>query len=135
MLIVEDEALTAMTLQGALEDAGYAVLEIASRFEQAAAIAHARKPDMALLNIRLHGKDDGIPLAVEFKAMGIPVLFISGQGALARSCETGAMGSLPKPYSAVNMVLAVSYLFGRMDGDTSLPRPAALELFAAAPKG
>jgi hypothetical protein len=46
-------------------------------------------------------------------AMGIPELFISGQSLRARSKETGAMGSLPKPYRTADMVLAVDYLFAR----------------------
>jgi DNA-binding response OmpR family regulator len=135
LLIVEDAVLTAMALRDALEDAGYNVLDLTSRHQEAAAAARDCKPDMALVNIQLQGQDSGIDLARELKTLDIPVLFISGQSVRARSVETGAIGSMPKPYSAADMVLAVDYLLGAMRGDLSLPRPEALELFVSAPKG
>lgn len=135
LLIVEDAILTAMALRDALEDAGYKVLDLTSHHQEGATAARECKPDMALVNIQLQGQDSGIDLARELKALGIPVLFISGQSVRARSVETGAMGSLPKPYAASDMVMAVDYLLGARRGDLSLPRPEALELFAGAPKG
>jgi len=82
------------------------------------------------VNIELHGRNDGIALAREFKAMDIPVLFISGQISRARSAQTVAVGSLPKPYDPAHMVMAVSYLLRHLEGDESLPRPQGLEVFA-----
>lgn len=134
LLIVEDAVLTAMALRDALEDVGYKVLDLTTHHQEAAAAARECKPDMALVNIELQGQDSGIDLAREFKTLDIPVLFISGKSVHARSIETGAMGSMPKPYSAADMVLAVDYLLGAMRGDLSLPRPEGLELFASAPK-
>jgi len=135
LLIVEDAVLTAVALKDGLEDAGYTVMELTDHYEAAASAARKAKPDMALVNIKLNGKDDGIVLAREFKALGIPVLFISGQSEKARAPETGAWGSLPKPYNAADMVLAVDYLLACQAGDGSLPRPADLEVFESAPTG
>ncbi len=135
LLIVEDTVLIAMVLKDELEDAGYRVLELTSRYEEAMTQARDGKPDMALVNIQLHGKDDGIRIAADFKVILIPVLFISGQSDRARSVETGAIASLPKPYRAADMVLAVDYLFGCMNGNGMLPRPTGLEVFANAPTG
>lgn len=135
LLIVEDMVLTAMALRDALEDGGYKVLDLTSRYDEAAAVARESKPDMALVNIQLQGHEDGIELAKMFKTMGIPVLFISGHSARARSSETGAMGSLPKPYRTSDMVQAVDYFLACLNGDPSLPRPHGLEVFDSAPKG
>jgi len=129
LLIVEDEALVAITLRDALEDAGYHVLNLTDRHTEALDVAKASKPDLALVNIRLAGRDDGIELAEHLKALGIPVLLISGQTSRARSAQTVAIGSLPKPYHAADMVLAVAYLLARLRGDASLPKPEALEVF------
>lgn len=129
LLIVEDAILTAMALKDALEDAGYTVLDLTQRYAQAAASARANKPDFALVNIQLQDREDGIELAMDFKALGIPVLFISGESDRARSSKTGAQGSLPKPYDARDMVQAVDYLLACLDGDLSRPRPAGLEVF------
>lgn len=129
LMIVEDEALVAMNLKDELEDKGYDVLDLTDRHAEAVEVAKARKPDLALVNIRLAGGDDGVELAEQLKGMGIPVLLISGQVSRARSAQTVAIGSLPKPYDADDMVVAVAYLLARLQGDDSLPRPARLEVF------
>jgi DNA-binding response OmpR family regulator len=71
---------------------------------------------------------DGIELSEHLKALGIPVLLISGQVGRASSAKTVAIGSMPKPYDAAEMTLAVAYLLARLKGDASLPRPAQLEV-------
>jgi hypothetical protein len=68
------------------------------RYQEAISATKVRKPDLALVNIRLQGRDDGIELARDLKDMGIPVLFISGQVSRARTAKSVAIGSLPKPY-------------------------------------
>ena len=129
LLIVEDEILPAMALQAELADAGYKVMDLTGRSQEALAAARERKPDLALVNIQLEGRDDGIELARELKEMGIRVLFISGQMSRARTAQTVAIGSLPKPYNAFDMVKAVDYLLARLRGDTSLTPPPHLEVF------
>jgi 1,2-diacylglycerol 3-beta-glucosyltransferase len=131
LLIVEDDLLTAMSLQSELEAAGYHVLDVTGRHHEALVAARASKPALALVNIQLQGQDDGIALAAELKVLGIPVLFISGQVSRARSARTVAIGSLPKPYSPQDMVQAVTYLLARLAGNHDLPRPQRLEVFAA----
>ena len=131
LLIVEDEILTAMTLKDALEDAGYTVMDLTGRHQEALAAARACKPDLALVNIQLEASDDGVALAGDLTRMGIPVLFISGQSSRASSARTAAVGSLPKPYSPAEMVAAVDYLMRHLAGDDSLSRPHRLEVFTA----
>ncbi|WP_161494596.1 response regulator [Caulobacter sp. B11] len=129
LMIVEDEVLVAMILRDELAEAGYHVLDLTDRRDEAIAVAKACKPNLALVNIQLAGNDDGIELAENLKGLGIPVLFISGQVNRASSARTVAIGSLPKPYDAADMVLAVGYLLARLDGDPSRPRPSRLEVF------
>ena len=129
LMIVEDEALVATVLRDVLQDAGYKVLNLTDRHSEALEVAKAEKPNLALVNIRLAGRDDGIELSADLKALGIPVLLISGQVSRARSARTVAIGSMPKPYHASEMVLAVAHLLARLNGDGSLPRPAQLEVF------
>lgn len=129
LLIVEDEILPAMALQAELEDGGYLVMDLTGRHQEALEAARGRKPDLALVNIQLEGRDDGIALAHDLKAMDIPVLFISGQKTRAKSAQTVAIGSLPKPYSTADMVKAVDYLLARLGGDNSLKPPRDLEVF------
>ena len=129
LLIVEDEALVAMELKDRLEEAGYHVVDLTDRHAEALEVAKASKPDLALVNIRLAGRDDGIELAEQLKALGIPVVFISGQSSRAHSATTVAIASMPKPYDAGDMVLAVAYLLRGLEGDHSGPAPNGLEVF------
>ena len=129
LMIVEDEVLVATVLRSELEDAGYQVLTLTDRIAEALEVAKASKPDLALVNIHLVGGDDGIELAKQLKALDIPVLLISGQISRARSARTVAIASLPKPYDAADMVLAVTYLLGCLQGNASLPKPSGLEVF------
>jgi DNA-binding response OmpR family regulator len=135
LLIVEDDTLTAMTLQDALEEAGYDVMDLEGRHQNALVAAREGKPDMALVNIDLQDGDDGVALARDLTAMGIPVLFISGQSSRANSAKTAAVGSLPKPYTPTEMVEAVDYLLNHLKGDDSHARPPRLEVFDRAPDG
>jgi len=132
LLIVEDQILLAFVLKSELEDGGYQVLELASRHQEAVAIALEVRPDLALVNIGLAEGDDGVALAEELKALGIPVLFISGQQERAALAMAAGVASLPKPYSPSDMVDAVNYLFRHARGDESRPPPPGLEVFPAA---
>ena len=129
LLIVEDDFLTALSLQDALQDAGYEVMDLTGRHQEALAAARECKPDLALVNIELEGRDDGIALSKDLAAMDIPVVFISGQTGRARSAHTTAVGSLPKPYTPAEMVAAVDYMLGHLNGDESHPCPTRLEVF------
>ncbi len=135
LMIVEDEVLVATLLRDELMDAGYHVLDLTDRHAQALEVAKACKPDLALVNILLAGRDDGIKLSEHLKALGVPVLLISGQVSRASSAKTVAIASLPKPYDAADMVLAVAYLLARLKGDSSPPKPDQLEVFDEAGSG
>ena len=132
LMIVEDEALVAIALRDELTDAGYHVLDLTERHTEALEVATACKPNLALVNIRLAGHDDGVELAEQLKELGIPVLLISGQVSRARSAQTVAIASFPKPYDAADMALAVVYLLALMQGDASQVKPDGLEVFHGA---
>jgi len=131
LLIVEDQLLLAMGLKDELEDCGYRVLELAIRNQEAMGLALEVKPDLALVNIELAQGDDGVALAADLKALGVPVLFISGQPERARLAKAVGIASIPKPYTPSEVVAAVDYLFRHEHGDESRPKPSRLEMFDA----
>ncbi len=135
LLIVEDDILPAISLRDELRDAGFHVLELTENVEQAMAAVLLCKPALALVNIELQGRDDGIGLARQFKLMGVPSLFISGQDERAREAKAVAIGSLPKPYAPHEMVEAVRYLLDYIKGGVLLLRPPRLEVFDDHPNG
>jgi len=135
LLIVEDQVLLAMCLKDGLEGGGYRVLKLAVHHQEGLAYAREVKPDLALVNIELADGDDGVALARDLKAIGVPVLFISGQPERARLAKAVGVASLAKPYSEADMVDAVDYLFRHACGDESRPGPPRLEVYDAAVPG
>jgi len=129
LLIAEDQVLLAMCLKAELEEGGYRVLELAIHHQEALGYARETRPDMALVNIELADGDDGVALARDLKAVGVPVVFISGQVDRARLGKAFAIASLAKPYSGADIVNAVDYLFRHEHGDESRPGPSHLEMY------
>ena len=129
LLIVEDDVFLATCLKDELEDSGYRVLDLAVRNQTALIYAHEVRPDLALVNINLARGDDGADLARDLHALGIPVIFISGEPARARLACASAVGSMAKPYKCSDMVLAVDYLFRHALGDESVAGPINLEMY------
>jgi len=80
ILIVEDEALVAIDLQFAFEDAGAEVLGPALRLAEALALAEqAPQIDCALLDVDIAGQDV-YPVARVLQRRGIPFIFHTGHG-------------------------------------------------------
>ncbi|MBN1301060.1 MAG: response regulator [Melioribacteraceae bacterium] len=79
ILLVEDEALTAMYLKMVLSKAGYKVFSVVATGEDALnAIVHTT-PDLVLMDISLAGEMDGIDTAISIKQkVEVPIVFMSG---------------------------------------------------------
>ena len=71
ILIVEDDFVLANDLRLILKKAGYSVCGIANSVIDAREIIKKEKPSLALLDIHLKGKLDGIALARELKENNI----------------------------------------------------------------
>jgi len=79
VLIVEDERLTAKSLQFFIEDLGAEVLEPVIKGEEAVKIALLENPDFILMDIRLAGRLDGIEAAQQIHdKKNIPIAFMTG---------------------------------------------------------
>ena len=113
VLVVEDEALTAMALQQLLEDAGYVVLGPVGRVEDALDLLRSGPPDAAILDVNLFGATVD-PVAAMLKGMGVPFLFCTGyhSGATAGALHPEAP-VLGKPVNANNLLNAVSRLIAQ----------------------
>jgi CheY-like chemotaxis protein len=102
ILIVEDERITAMSLQSELRALGYEVTALVSSGEDAIAKAKRHRPDLVLMDIRLEGKMSGIETAAHFhRCDDIPVVLITAYSSddVRRSAEqAGACGFILKPY-------------------------------------
>jgi two-component system, response regulator PdtaR len=79
VLIVEDEALTAMHLEMLVVDLGHEVCAVAACARDAIAHASTHCPDVVLIDIRLALGSSGIDVAREVHARhGLRCIFLSG---------------------------------------------------------
>ncbi len=108
VLIVEDEALVALTLEDILLEAGYKVCGIAQEPEEALRLAREHAPHIAVVDVRLADQGDGIALADTLAMMGpILILFATGNPAEVRERARAGHGCLTKPFGAEWLLAAL----------------------------
>jgi PAS domain S-box-containing protein len=111
VLIVEDEHIVALDMKFRLQKLGYAVSGHAKSGEEAIEKAHEFKPDVILMDIRLHGDIDGIEAAGEIrKSLDIPVVYVTANTdteILQRAQRTNALGYVVKPFQEREIVVAI----------------------------
>ena len=121
ILIVEDEFLVALQIEGALKDAGYEVGGIASSADDALKIAEAERPALVVMDIRLAGKRDGIDAALElFSKYRIRCVFASAHydaNVRLRAEPAKPVGWLRKPYTMLELVRAVENALARLQDE------------------
>ena len=82
MLVVEDEALIALSLTDMLESMGLTVCGTADNVRSAVDLADRDAPDLVLMDIRLRGEGDGIDAARLIRQRhAAAIIFVTG------SCE------------------------------------------------
>lgn len=80
ILIVEDEFMIAEDIRGRLEDMGYDVVGTATSYEEGIDFLKQNPVDLAMLDICINGKKDGIDLAAVIQEKyNIPFIFLSSQ--------------------------------------------------------
>lgn len=101
ILIVEDEALSAIYTRMMLEEAGCEVVAIEMSGDEAIARAAETLPDLALVDINLAGSMNGVEMAkIVRESFGIPALFVTAytkEEILERMPELDAGNIITKP--------------------------------------
>jgi two-component system, response regulator PdtaR len=117
ILIVEDDFLIAMQTEAALLEAGFEV-GVATTAEQAVALARTGRPALAVMDIRLASKRDGIDAARElFNELDVRCIFATAHDDAAtreRAEPYAPLGWLAKPYTTVSLVLLVNEAVSRL---------------------
>jgi DNA-binding NarL/FixJ family response regulator len=120
ILIVEDEFLIAMELEYRLMEAGIEVVGTAITAEEAIAIAKSEKPDLAIMDIRLAGRRDGVDAAIElYSTLGIRSIFASAHAdtdTRSRAAPASPIGWLQKPYQAEELLRLLKTYYQNRDG-------------------
>jgi two-component system, response regulator PdtaR len=111
ILIVEDDFLAASEIEAVLTEAGYRIAGIANRAEEAVRMAKSESPDLAIMDIRLVGRADGVDAALEiFRETGIRCIFATAHHDAhmrSRAQPADPLGWLPKPYARHALIAMV----------------------------
>jgi DNA-binding response OmpR family regulator len=132
ILIVEDEPLFAQTLKHLIElNPMHIVTDIAADSMEALASADERRPDLALVDLRLAHGSSGYAVAAKLGEMGVPCLFTTGK-APSFPVPDLALGCLVKPYSHEDLVRALKTAEDIIRGRERLrpSRPDNLHLYS-----
>lgn len=101
VMIVEDEAITAMATGAMLKRLGHQVLAAVGTGQEAINAFRRQRPDLVLMDIRLDGDLDGIETAKLLRRdSDVPVVFVSAfvdDGTRNRAAEAKPFDFLPKP--------------------------------------
>jgi diguanylate cyclase (GGDEF)-like protein len=111
ILIVEDEAITAMDLAAELRGLGYEVCGTEDTVDGAVAAVEREKPGLVLMDIRLGDNGDGIDAARQISGRhDVAVVFLtahSDEETLARALSVSPYGYIVKPFRARELKVAV----------------------------
>jgi diguanylate cyclase (GGDEF)-like protein len=111
ILIVEDEAVTALDLSGELRQMGCEVCGIADTYDSAVATARQERPDLILMDVRLRDGDDGVEAAMRICAEHeTAIVFLSAHSddtTLNRALSVAPFSYLVKPFRARELKLAI----------------------------
>ncbi len=92
ILIIEDEALTALDLEDLVKSLGHRVCGLARTQKEALALAKRHKPDLILSDIELADGSSGLDAVNEIlRAFEAPVIFVTGHS------EVLLTGAKPEP--------------------------------------
>ncbi|WP_211595330.1 HWE histidine kinase domain-containing protein [Paracoccus litorisediminis] len=104
VLIVEDQALIAMSLEADLIDNGMQVSGIAGNVAAALRLIDKDAPDLAVLDVNLD-HESSLPIAERLLALGIPFVFATGYGSRVNLPEhMRAMPVVEKPYQIAEIM-------------------------------
>jgi len=116
ILLVEDEAITAMMLESELQDMGYQVYNPIATGEAAVKAGKKYRFDVVLMDIRLAGKMNGIEAAKKILSYyQVPIIFMTGYSEHHIKVQAQALGAaayLVKPIDSTEIKLIIDGLFG-----------------------
>lgn len=112
VLIVDDEALVALTLKEAVEKFGSSAVELASTTSAAMASIRQHAPDLAILDVNLSGAKS-TPVARVLRGLGIPFIYCTGYAEPADQIEPDLEAeTLTKPADLQELAVALKRAVG-----------------------
>ncbi|MBZ9990174.1 response regulator [Mesorhizobium sp. BH1-1-5] len=119
ILVVEDDYLIALDIEAGLLAEGFSLAGLATSADQAISMAISTKPALALMDIRLLGKRDGVDAALElYRELGIRCIFTTAHGdrdVRLRAEAAKPLGWVQKPYSIATLITAIRNGFDEIE--------------------
>ena len=116
VVIAEDEAIVRLDLKETLQEEGYEVVGETGRGDEAVELVDQLKPDLAILDIKMPGKD-GLQAAREIagprKAAVLILTAFSQRDLIEQARDAGALAYLVKPFQKSELLPAVEVALGR----------------------
>jgi DNA-binding NtrC family response regulator len=126
ILIVEDEAVVALDVQGRLRRLGYQVVGTAASYASALSQAAELRPDLVLMDIALRDGPDGIAAAERLRAeLAVPVVFLTAFAdvdTLERAKRVSPHGYIVKPFDGRDLRATIEIALYRDGLDRALRR-------------
>lgn len=108
IFIVEDESIVAFDIECCLKKNGYNVVGSATSHVEIMEKVSKTKPDLVLMDIRIHGDIDGIECAKQLRNIfETPVVFLtahSDNNTIERATKTRAFGYVLKPFNEKSLI-------------------------------
>jgi CheY-like chemotaxis protein len=121
ILVVEDDTIIAITIEGRLKQFGYKVVGRASTAQDAIKKTIEFEPDLVLMDIHLKGPIDGIEAAQTIYGIyNIPVVYLtafSDENTLERAQKTSPFGYIVKPFSDSTLKTSIKMALLKHDAE------------------
>jgi AmiR/NasT family two-component response regulator len=116
LLLVEDDRLVLAMMASALTDAGYHVTSAESAQDAEAWLAGGKRPDLAILDVRMPG-NGGLHLAQRLRELDhIPFMMLSAYSdpkTVAQATQDGALAYAVKPQDVTQLIPAIEAALAR----------------------
>ena len=126
ILIVEDEALTVLSLKQELAELGYEISGDASTAADALRAAEDTRADLVLMDIQLDGGISGVAAAAAIRGhLDVPIVFLTAHASaetVAHAVESGAFGYLLKPYTVPELKAAIEIALHKHKTESAMRR-------------
>jgi two-component system response regulator LytT len=117
--------MVAANLAMILEDKGYDPYDAGGTKESALKLLEEVKPDIAILDINLHGKPEGIEIGNYIKQhLNIPFIFLtsnSDKNTIDTAKKTNPAAYLVKPFKADDIFAAIEIAVANFSGESFVP--------------
>ena len=126
ILIVEDEQIVAIAIEGHLQSLGYQVVGTAASGEEACRKAAELEPDLVLMDVRIEGPMDGIEAARRIReSRDVPVVFLtafSDVDTVTRAKLVEPYGYIVKPFDPRDLHTTIEIALHKGNADRRLRR-------------